>query len=770
MQRTLIILSILLLSVAALSQTGTIRGFIYEEKTGEPIIFTNVYLQNTNYGASTDVNGFFMISKIPPGDYTLMVTYLGYDTLMMPVYIEAEDILSKQLYLKESAITLETFNVSAERQEAKTETRTSVVKITPKEMKQIPTIGGQADLAQYLQILPGVVFTGDQGGELYIRGGSPIQNKVLLDGMTIYKAFHSIGLFSVFETDIIRNADIYTGGFGAEYGGRISSVMDITTRDGNRQRVAGKFAASTFGANLLLEGPLVRQKENRGTSLSFILSGKGSYLEQSSKLFYNYIDTAGLPFNFLDLYGKISLNSSNGSKVNFYGFHYQDKVNNYKSLSDFNWNSTGLGTNFLVIPGRSPVLLEGHVAYSNYKINLEEETNPTRSSEISGFDLGLDFTYFLGRDEMKYGLELLGSRTNYFFFNASGKEISQAENTTELGFYFKYKLTAGKFLIEPSFRLQWYASLSNLSPEPRLALKYNVTDRLRLKFAGGLYSQNLIDARSDRDVVNLFYGFLSGPDNLPDEFDGQKLTHKLQKASHAILGMELDITNRLTMNLEGYYKYFSQLTNLNRNKIYDENKAPEQPDLLKKDFIIEKGDAYGIDMTLKYDQRRLYIWTVYSFAFVNRFYEDINEELQHYYPHFDRRHNVNIVVTYRLGATESWEISGRWNYGSGFPFTQTQGYYEKLTFNNGIYGDYTNDNGELGIIYADLNGGRLADYHRLDMNIKKRFLFSENTRLDVDLSFINLYNRKNVFYRDRLTGETVYQLPFVPSLGIIFVF
>jgi len=107
------------------------------------------------------------------------------------------------------------------------------VKITPKDIGQIPSIGGQPDLAQYLQVMPGVVFTGDQGGELYIRGGSPIQNKVLLDGVTIYKAFHSIGLFSVFETDIIRNADIYTGGFGAEYGGRISSVMDITTRDGN---------------------------------------------------------------------------------------------------------------------------------------------------------------------------------------------------------------------------------------------------------------------------------------------------------------------------------------------------------------------------------------------------------------------------------------------------------------------------------------------------------------------------------------------------------
>jgi hypothetical protein len=771
MRKYLLSLILLLYTLAALAQTATLRGFIYEKKSGEPIIFTNVYLKNTTYGSSTDVNGHFMISRIPAGEYTLIVTYLGYDTLMMPVKLERDQILTEQLFLQESSITLKTFNVSAERQEVKTETRTSVVKITPKEMNQIPTIGGQADLAQYLQILPGVVFTGDQGGELYIRGGSPIQNKVLLDGMTVYKAFHSIGLFSVFETDIIRNADIYTGGFGAEYGGRISSVMDITTRDGNKQRLAGKVAASTFGANLLLEGPIIKQKEGNGSSMSFIFSGKGSYLEQSSQVFYNYIDTAGLPFNFIDLYGKISVNSSNGSKINFYGFHYEDKVNNYKSLSDFNWKSTGIGTNFLVIPGRSPVLLEGHMAYSGYKISLEEATNPTRTSEINGFDLGLDFTYFLGRDEMKYGLELLGNRTDYYFINASGLLIQQAENTTEIGFYFKYKLTLGKFLIEPSFRLQWYASLSNLSPEPRLAVKYNVTDNFRIKTAGGLYSQNLIDARSDRDVVNLFYGFLSGPDNLPEEFNGDLVTHKLQKAAHAILGFELDLHYNLSLNVEGYYKYFSQLTNINRNKIYDENKAPAgTPDLLKKDFIIEEGDAEGVDMTLKYDIGHFYVWFVYSFAYVNRYYENTSGELEHYYPHFDRRHNINLVVSYKLGSTESWEISTRWNYGSGFPFTQTQGYYEKLTFNNGIYGDYTTANGDLGIIYSDLNGGRLADYHRLDLDLKKRFVFSETMRLDVDLSVINVYNRQNVFYRDRITGETVYQLPVMPSVGMTFTF
>lgn len=765
----LLILLFLLISLAY-SQTGTIKGFVYDKSNGEPVIFTNVYLLGTTFGSSTDVNGYFIITKVPAGNYTLTVTYLGYDTLRIPVSLQADGVITKQLYLNASAINLETINISAEYQEARTETKTSMVKITPKDINQIPSIGGQPDLAQYLQVMPGVVFTGDQGGELYIRGGSPIQNKVLLDGVTIYKPFHSIGLFSVFETDIIRNADIYTGGFGAEYGGRISSVMDITTRDGNRQRIAGKVGVSTFGANLLVEGPFSKPKEGKGGSTGFILSAKGSYLEQSSKVFYNYIDSAGLPFNFLDIYAKVSTQAANGSKINIYGFHYRDKVNQYKALSDFNWNSTGVGTNFLVIPGKSDFIMKGHIAYSDYTISLTEETSPERTSKISGFDVGLDFTYFLGKDELKFGLEQIGSSTDYYFINSAGMEIEQEENTTEIGVYAKYKLTAGKFLIEPSFRLQWYASLSEVSPEPRLAIKYNVTKHLRLKFAGGLYSQNLISARSDRDVVNLFYAIISGPDNLPDYFDGEERKYALQKASHLVLGAEIDLMKQVSLNIEGYYKIFNQLTNLNRNKIYDEDKNPEQPALLKEDFILEKGDAYGVDFTLKYDQQHFYFWAVYSYAFVNRYYEDIDSVMQHYYPHFDRRHNVNLVGTYRIGKKLTWEFSARWNFGSGFPFTQTQGYYEKTKFDEGIYSDYTTSNGELGIIYAELNEGRLPAYHRLDLNVKKRFNLSENSKIDVDFSLINVYDRQNVFYQDRLTGEIIYQLPIMPSLGVTWSF
>src|SRR5690606_17209792 len=168
---------------------------------------------------------------------------------------------------------------------------------------------GEPDLAQYLQILPGVVFTGDQGGQLYIRGGLPVQNKVLLDGLVVYNPFHSIGLFSVFDNDIMKSADVYSAGFNAEYGGRTSSIMDVSTRDGNKVHAGGKVSASTFGAKAMVEGPLIKLREDRGTSASYILSAKHSYLPQTSQVLYPYAKAGGLPFYYTDIYGKASINS-----------------------------------------------------------------------------------------------------------------------------------------------------------------------------------------------------------------------------------------------------------------------------------------------------------------------------------------------------------------------------------------------------------------------------------------------------------------------------
>ena len=765
---------------AVFAQDNSIKGFVYEETTGEPVMFCNVYLKGTTIGSTTSENGYFNITRIPDGKYTLLITTVGYDTISENFTLSKGQVVNKKYYLKETSQVLESVTITADKIEARTETKTSVVTVTPKSIAKIPSIGGQADLAQYLQVIPGVIFTGDQGGQLYIRGGSPIQNKVILDGMVIYNPFHSIGLFSVFDTDIIRNADVYTGGFGAEYGGRISSIMDISTRDGNKNRISGKVGASCFGAKVMLEGPLKKAKTPESAAATFVISAKNSYLEQTSKALYKYANENGLPFNYQDIYGKFSLNAPNGSKINFFGFSFNDQVNNYKSLSNFGWNSFGAGTNFLIIPGKAPVMVEGNVAYSSYKSFMEEVNNQPRNSSINGFNMGFDFSYFLGKNTLKYGIEVLGHATEYTTYSTYGNmKIHDKDNSTEIGAYVKYKATLGKILLEPSFRLQWYASVNKggMSPEPRLAIKYNATDWLRIKAAGGLYSQNFVAATSDRDVVNLFYGFLSGINSLPNTFNGEAITSYLQKARHAVIGAEFDLGKNITMNLEGYLKDFNQLTNINRNKLYESDAVIDAPnhhteELLKKDFMIEQGKAYGFDLSMKYENKNWYIWAVYALGFVNRDYEKVSIdgiEMASYQPHFDRRHNVNLILTYTAGDKRQWEFSGRWNFGSGFPFTQVQGFYEHYSFQD-INFDYTTTNGDLGIVFADLNKGRLPSYHRFDLDVKRKFYFSERTILEADLSVTNIYNRDNIFYVDIISREDVNQLPILPTLGLTLSF
>ena len=742
------------------AQVGSIRGFVYEESSGEPAMFSNVVLDGTKIGTVTDANGFFNLSQVPVGTYTINVSYIGFDAISSSVEVIPNKINNEKFYLKESSIQLNTIQLSAERQEAKTSVNTSVVKLTSKSLKKLPSIGGEPDIAQFLQVIPGVVFTGDQGGQLYIRGGAPIHNAVLLDGMILYNAFHSIGLFSVFDTDVIKTADVYTGGFSAEYGGRISSVVDIKTRDGNKKRLTGKVAASTFGAKLLLEGPLFKQKEN-GAGSSFILSAKTSYIDQTSQSIYSYIGDEGLPYSFMDIYGKVSFSGSNGSKINLFGFNYGDDVA-YTSLTNFNWKSTGFGSNFVLIPSGSTMLVEGNFAYSNYNTEQSNPSTRPKKSSIGGFNMGLDFTSFLsGDNQMKYGLEVLGFSNSLSFYNPSNIELAHNDNTTEFAVFAKYKHVGTRLLFEPSIRYHSYTSLGESSLEPRFGLKYNITERLRLKSSAGLFSQNLVAVTTGREVVNLFQGFISSTTNLPANLNGEERTSYLQKAKHLIVGLELDLNEKWTVNIEGYVKDFGQLINLNRNKIYeDDTQNDEIADELKKDFVVESGLAKGIDFLIKYNNQTTSLWMVYSLGKVTK-----TDAFETYAPHFDRRHNLNIVASRIFGKDKSWTFDMRWNYGSGFPFTETQGYYENVNFEDGINTDITQSNGDLGIYYADYNRGQMPDYHRLDVSIKKKIVFSKNSIMETTLSISNLYDRANIFYYDQLTDSRINQLPFMPSIG-----
>ncbi len=761
--------------LTAQAQTGQVRGTVINE-SGEPLVGATVFIPALKIGAYTNELGIFSLNKLPAGKLDIKAIYLGFDTLTQVLELKEGDNLTTKFVLSQREVFAKQVDIFAQ-QTGKIDTRqvtTGITEISAQDIKILPSVGG-ADLAQYLQVLPGVVFTGDQGGQIYIRGGTPIQNMVMMDGMIIYAPFHSIGLFSVFDPDYIRNVTVYSAGFPANYGGRISSVIDIKTRTPDFRNFRATVNANPFTSSALVETPLTKSRKEGG-GVGLMVSARNNFIDKTSTTVYPYVaDSVGLPYNFLDLYGKLSF-SDGINHANVFGFAHQDNVN-YEFPADIGWKAAGGGANFQVLPSGATAIISGQFAVSQYKSSLksQSETFP-RESAVNGFNGSLNVAYIINRiDEFSAGLLFYGFGTDFTFTNSFGLVTSQADDNTEAAFYAKYKkvlLTGEKdntgnrterAVIEPGLHVHYYNNQPIPQFEPRLRAKINFP-RASISLSTGLFSQNLLSATSDRDVVNLFQGFLSSPLQLGNQIKNTTL----QTAWHTLAGVEMEILPGVTTNVEGWYKGFTQLVNINRDKVF-----PTDPD-----FITETGDAYGFDVLMKMQTRKLYLYATYGWAKVQR-----NDGIRIYPPVFDRRHTVNLLGAYKWGqilavgrsktgrrtqfGESQYEFSARWTLGSGFPFTQTQGYFEKIDFSNGAQTPIATQNGSLALLLSDqINGGRLPYYHRLDFAFKYRHSIRKAVLLEWSASLINSYNRKNIFYFDREKFAPVYQLPVLPSFGL----
>ena len=740
---------------------GIVRGNVFDKDTGEPIIYGTVILDGTDFGMNTDLDGFFSFSDVPAGEYNLIITYVGYENYEEKITVEDRKILYKNIEISPSSVRLETFNISGRKSKARTNVTVSQLSVSASELKSLPS-AGDPDIAQYLPVIPGVISTGDQGGQIYIRGGSPVQNLMLLDGIPIINPFHSIGFFSVFETEAIKSVDVLTGGFGAKYGGRLSAVVDIKTRDGNKKSLSGKLSSNPFMSKAVLEGPLKKAVNPGDGSIAFLVTGKTSYIDRTSSQLYPYASAVGggdennLPYSFTDLYGKLTFSSGNGSKLNLFGFDYNDRVR--YSIADLDWNLRGIGAKGLIIPSNSNLIISSNIAFSDYDISLIEGDEFPRTSGISQLNVNFDFSYYgLGTD-FNYGLFLNTLRTDFIFRNFRGITIDQKSDAAELGGYMSMKNTIGKLIIEPSVRAHFYQTQNRFSIEPRFGAKFNATDDLRMKLAAGMYSQDLLSSVNEQEVINIFVGFLLGPEqSIIDVETGEVAQNRLQRASHLVVGTEYDLTDHLELNVEGYIKYFGQLISLNRNKL-----SAQDPN-----YVAENGEARGVDVSLRYEKDNLYLWSTYSLGKVTRF-----DGIQTFPTIFDRRHNVNLLASYKFGKDNNWEAGFRWNYGSALPFTQTLGFYGDIDFiNDGVGTDVETSNPDLAVLLSpNRNGGRLSPYHRLDASLKRVFNINKRNTIEAQFSVTNAYNRANVFYIDRKTSDRIDQLPILPNMTISWSF
>lgn len=770
MKNVLLGLVWILATLPMVGQVGSVRGHVIDSLDGMPIAYCSVRLSDSDQGVFSDNQGFFQFAGLAPGGYTLTFSYLGYADKSVSVEVASGAGGYYRVLLEQSAIELQQVDISAERQLRNSIPLVSRLQIRAEEVRAIPSIGGEADLAQYLSVLPGVVQNGDQGGQLFIRGGEPVQNKIILDGIPLFNPFHSIGLFSVFEAEALRSADVYTAAFPADYGGRVSSVLDIKTREGNVRRMAGLVSASPFQIKGLIEGPL-KKLDAQGKSLTFLLTGKQGLIAQTSPHIYpnaadsNFFSFAsrdsaqqpiipgGLPYRWTDLFGKISWIGSQGSKIDGIGFRFED-IFEVAGVARIGWSATGGGTHFFLVPAYSDIQIDGNISYSTYSLEAREQTDAPRRTAVSSYVASLNFSSLQERYQLRYGFELSGFNTDFRFVNPLGIAFSQEDFTTELSGYVRYLYQGRKLLVEPGLRLHYYASQSNIQLEPRASIKYNLSSSIRLKGALGWYSQNILGTVNDLDIVNFFVGYLAGPErSIFEPGTAVPVRSRLQLARHVVVGMEMDLGQPISVNLEAYYKDFNQIIQLNKNKVLGSD----------PDFVLEKGYARGADLFVKYRGTRFSGQLGYGLAQVKR--EDATQE---YPTSFDRRHNLNLLAFYPFGKGNRWEASFHWNLGSGFPFTQTRGFYQQVPIDQNTLGiDPVQGNYPIGVILSPVrNGGRLPYYHRLDLSLRRHFSLGRTNELELNASVSNAYNRPNVFYVDRVRSKVVNQLPIIPSLGI----
>ncbi len=747
------------------AQNGIIKGFVYDAEKGEPLARVAVIIKGSYLGSSTDENGFFSIRNVQPGKHTIEARNLAFFTEQQLVELKPQETVSLTFQMRSRVLNIDEATISAKKQMYQERNVSSVHRLTPATMDRIPSMQATPDLAEYLQVIPGIITTGDKGGQLYIRGGTPVQNLTLLDGMTIINPFHSIGFVSVFDTDVIQTVDVFTSGFGARYGGRVSSVIDIKTRAGNRNNFSGKASASTFGYNFLFEGPLKKMTEKDPSSTSILLSNKRSYLDATQPLMAPFLDSLGMPFSYNDVFGKYTFRNNEGDQFDFSMIHFKDRAS-YGGFVESTWQNTGARAKYVYSPRMSSSLWESQIAFSEYRGELQEENLRPRETRYGSVDVHLSNSFTSEIFDWRAGFGFTTYATSHDFLSLDSLVVQENLYTMDTDLYYESKIKLKRLTIEPGLHMRLFTNFFRILFEPRLRARYTLNEYLSLNMSAGIYSQELISTIADEDVIKVFQGFKIGVSSVQEYYFGEREGNHIQRARHFATGLQWLPNENFRMTAEVYLKDFYRLLNFNRNKVYPDKKAFKMvPEILRKDYVFERGWAYGMDVLLDYTKSPFSFWMAYSLGFVNR-----EDEVQVYSPHFDRRHNLNLIGGLKFGKNLLYDLKVRWNIGSGFPFTQSYGVFENLT----LYGMSTHQdvtaNGTAGIWYGPLNEGRLPWYHRLDISVHRDWELPKGRTLSGSIGVINAYNRANVYYFDRIEYERVNQYPIMPGFGLVLNF
>lgn len=730
----------------------TISGYVSNMASGEKLINANIYNQHSGIGTTTNNYGFYSLT-LPAGEVLLTGSYVGFSEFVSNFDLQTDTTINISLYRTQEideVLINDRFNNSIEK------AASGQYRLEHKQITHTPALFGESDIMKTIQLYPGVNSSGDASNGLYIRGGSPDQNLLLVDGVPVYNATHLFGMFSIFNTDAIQSAKVYTGGIPAQYGGRLSSVIDIRLKEGNEKKFESEIDIGLISSKFEIETPLQKKQT------TFVISGRRTYIDLFSGLIANRIarnqniNQLSLGYSFYDIYSKISHKFSQKSRLylSFYTGNddilYDAHWTNNQQISNRDYFNIGWGNIISSVRWNymfsNKLFSNTTISYSKYKFDSEnqyDKTNENRHSfskyafdyysGIDNYSFHVDFDYLPSPEHfIRFGLmqtlhafnpgiRILGEgkslRDNILLNrNFGNQRIYAAEYAFYMGDDFKFsrllKLNVGIRYAGFISKSNWYHSV-----EPRFSYNYRLSRNIALK--AGIETMTQFVHLLSNNAIEM-------PTDLWLPATGEI---KPQKSLQGTVGIFALPNNVYEYSGEIYYKRMVNLIE------YKEAISFQQSDT-DWNTLIERGEgyAYGLELMIKKPEGKINGQLSYTWAHSNRTFAGINSG-EEFPAKYDRRHSLNLISQYII--SKIFSINVHFTFNSGYPSTFPTAHYSSV-FEGGSQSD-------LLWHYTNRNNYRLPAYHRLDIMAKMKKTTRYGERI-LRFGIYNVYNRKNPFY------------------------
>ena len=698
-------------------QTGIVSGFITDSASGESLIGANVFLQETGQGMATDINGYYIIQEITPGNYTIMVSYIGFDVSHQTLSIMEGQSVKINIALVEQVVELTEVEVTAEKLQRRNNIQPSKINLSPRMMKAAPALA-EPDLFRTIQALPGVLTTSEYSTGLVIRGGNTDQNLIMLDGITVYNPSHLGGVFSNFIVDGVKEAELIKGAYNAEYGGRLSAVLNVISREGNKNEFKGKANLSLLSAQTTLEGPFYKG--------AWVLSGRRTYFDLIlPKILPDNIADNIPPYYFYDIQSHIFSDISSKDRISLSYYSGIDNIIFDTFGLDGRWGNNTVSAHYRRVFNER---LVGNFLLANSqfftRFGLGGSGGLMSDNGIDDRTLSGDFSWFKSSEStFKFGVQQKMLGFEYINKFQDSTQFKIKTSPVELASYVKMKYEHNDlFIIEPGIRINYYNVYpDSLYPDLRLGLKYLLTDDRYINFSVGNYHQFISTFQDDYNPAILDNWIAADESVAPG------------KSVQVVLGYEEYIRNIYKVQVEGYYKDLKNLLT------YEEKRSSTDAEVSDENLadIVTPADgyAYGFELFGQKMTGKLSGWLAYTFSVSRKIMNSIYAESeQEYYTNWDRTHAFSALGNYQFN--KKWEMNWRFALQSGQAYTPILGYYVQK---------FPESPEEVfRTIPGTRNSSRYEPYSRLDVGAVYHAKIGK-TNVDFFFQIINTLNRSNTF-------------------------